>query len=340
MYCCSNCFDDRHLLTVVLPRFGGSIGTCDYCGTLETLLVAPADLRDEFELLLGAYEASSTGKPLLDQLTDDWQVFTKSCLGSGRAVQLLNDILGDQDFAVGRYIPKEGEGGVLLEKWHEFRSELMRRNRFFPKRRPNLRRLRELLAYLLAPACECLRVMFRARILDGEKPYLAEQMGAPPAAVALHGRANPAGIPYLYLASDPETAVSELRPHTGDRACVADFALPSKLKLVDLRDPKGTVSPFAMPDESKIVLLRRDLAFLNELGHELTRPVGSRGAQIQYLPSQYLCEFIKSCRFNGVMYKSSVGPGVNVALFDPGIATVGQVRQYSVTRVSVDAVRI
>lgn len=338
--CCPDCIGDAFLRREVFPVLGKGAGPCEFCGADAELLVEAMQLQDHFERLLGAYEVASTGRGLVELLACDWGLFAHSRLSSDVASRLLAAVLGDDTFANSRYVPKTPQEVGLLLQWQEFRSELMHRNRFFPKRRPNLKRMKELLAYLLAPPDECPKVMFRARILDGERPYLPAQMGAPPAEVATHGRANPVGIPYLYLASDTQTAVSELRPHVGDRACVAAFTLPGKLKLVDLRDPKRTASPFAMADEGKIALLRRDLAFLAQLGQELSRPVGSHSAPIQYLPSQYLCEFIKRCRFDGVMYKSSVGPGVNVAVFNPGIAGVGAVRQYSVSEVSVRAVPV
>ena len=34
------------------------------------------------------------------------------------------------------------------------------------------------------------------------------------------------------------------------------------------------------------------------------------GAPIDYVPSQYLCEFIKNCEYHGVVYSSSVGDGI------------------------------
>jgi hypothetical protein len=72
------------------------------------------------------------------------------------------------------------------------------------------------------------------------------------------------------------------------------------------------------------------------LGEELSRPVVPRSAPVEYLPSQYLCEFIKHCGFDGVVYRSSVGPGVNVALFDANRARVGCVTPYQVDRVTVE----
>jgi hypothetical protein len=165
-------------------------------------------------------------------------------------------------------------------------------------------------------------------------------MGAPPKRIASHGRANPVGIPCLYLGLTEKTAISEIRPHTGEMACVADFTTPNTLNLVDLRDPKKKASPFLLDDAKDIGRMRRDIPFLERLGDELTRPVLPQAAAIDYTPSQYLCEFIKKCGYNGVIYRSSVGEGMNLALFDPALATPGNVTQHRVTRVSVDTMII
>jgi hypothetical protein len=91
-----------------------------------------------------------------------------------------------------------------------------------------------------------------------------------------------------------------------------------------------------MSDEREIALLRGESAFLARLGDELTRPVHPRKAHISYLPSQYLCELIKDCGFDGVAYRSSVSTGMNIALFDPGRATLGAIVQYEVKQVHVE----
>lgn len=161
-------------------------------------------------------------------------------------------------------------------------------------------------------------------------------MGAPPKRLASHGRANPPGIPYLYLGSTAATAVSEIRPHAGEVACVATFDVPAEFTAVDLRNPRQLVSPFVLEVENEIGLMRVDIEFLERLGEELTRPVLPQAAAIDYVPSQYLCEFIKKCGYDGVVYRSSVSDGINLALFNPARATPRQVEQYKVTRVSVD----
>ena len=96
------------------------------------------------------------------------------------------------------------------------------------------------------------------------------------------------------------------------------------------------VSPFLLEDAADIVRLRADLPFLERLGDELTRPVLPQAAAIDYTPSQYLCEFIKKCGYDGVVYRSSVSEGINLALFNPSLAACGTVTQYRVSRVSVD----
>ena len=91
----------------------------------------------------------------------------------------------------------------------------------------------------------------------------------------------------------------------------------------------------ALSDASAIGQLRADIPLLDRLGEELTRPVLPSGVAIDYVPSQYLCEFIKKCGFAGVVYRSSVSSGRNLALFEPGRAQPGAVIQYDVTSVTV-----
>ncbi|MGZ5482965.1 MAG: RES family NAD+ phosphorylase, partial [Pyrinomonadaceae bacterium] len=169
-----------------------------------------------------------------------------------------------------------------------------------------------------------------------DAPFPTSQMGAPSSRYASYGRANPAGIPYLYLGSTETTAISEVRPHAGGTVCVAQFKTSNNLKLVDLRNPKKTVSPFELEDATAIGRMRSDLPFLLRLGDELTSPVLPEAAAIDYTPSQYLCEFIKRCGYNGVVYRSSVSAGINLALFDPTLAEAGAVASYRVTGVSVE----
>lgn len=335
MWCCANCIDDRHLRRQVIPELSNLIGTCSYCGSAGQALIEPIFLREQFELIVSVYTADPNGRTLVEWLKDDWAMFTHERMDVAHAKELLADILDDGDVVRARFSATSSKSNVLAN-WEELRAELMHSNRFFPQTVINLDRLGQLLPYLLLNEEDIPRYWHRSRIQQTASQYEIVEMGAPPKHLASHGRANPAGIPYLYLASTVLTAISEIRPHTGDLVSVAKFSVPEGLKIVDLRHPRRTVSPFILSDENEVSLLRGDIDFLEKLGQELTRPVLQKSAAFDYIPSQYLCEFSKKCGFDGVMYRSSVGDGVNIALFNPELGSVLEVASHHISCVSVE----
>lgn len=333
MKCCPVCFGDRGLLNNIFPFRSHEKGTCDYCRSPSVALLEASDLVEYFQLLISAYRPDPTGKLLVRWFREDWGLFDH--LDDAGAKDLLADVLDDGNIVRRRFRAHGVIGIDPLGDWQKLRDELMYQNRFFPSTEMDLERLSQLLSHLRVSLEELPTIWYRARIQTSETPFPLDQMGAPPKRFASHGRANPAGIPYLYLGSTPTTAVSELRPHTGEVACVAKFTTPEGMKLVDLRRPRRTVSPFLLPDAADVVRMRCDLPFLERLGEELTRPVLPHAAAIDYTPSQYLCEFIKKEGFDGVVYRSSVSDGINLALFNPAL-TPTEISQILVTRVSVE----
>jgi hypothetical protein len=335
-YCCPECFDDRGLRDDIFPSLDPDQGTCDFCGTPDTLLIEPTRLTDWFELLVNVYQPDDEGKSLVEWMKNDWQLFSHSQMDVAHAKELLGDILDNGDIVRRRFTPSPSYMSEGVAQWETLREEIMYANRWFVDASINLDRLRQLLDLLLA--AELPSQWFRARIRTDDQDFTIDRMGAPPKRRASHGRANPAGIPYLYLGSKPETAAAEIRPHTGELVCVADFTI-ANIRAVDLRHPRKLVSPFILTDAAEIGQLRADLPFLERLGDELTRPVQPSGAAIDYIPSQYLCEFIKKCGFDGVVYRSSVSDGINLALFDPQKAIGGSVARFNVVKVSVEVAR-
>jgi len=333
MFCCAECFGDRELRKNIIPTLSVSRGTCDYCESQDVDLVSPGLLGDLFELLIGAYEHDDDGATLVELMKQDWQLFSHPKMDVAHAKDLLGEILDDGEIVRRRFSPSSSFTSTGLFQWETLREELMYKNRYFLDQDIDADRLRGLLSFLLAD--DLPTVWYRARIIAGEAPYDISEMGAPPKRLVSHGRANPAGIPYLYIGSRPDTAIAEVRPHTGEAACVADFTIQGTLTAVDLRNPRQLVSPFVLADAAAIGQLRADLPLLEKLGEELTRPVLPRGAAIDYVPSQYLCEFIKKIGYDGVIYRSSVSEGINLALFDPARAVAHAVEVYDVESVSV-----
>lgn len=333
--CCPNCFGDRGLRNYIIMARDPGRGTCDYCGSVDVNLIEPRQIADVFETLVGAYEESPDGKQLVQWMKEDWQLFSHPTMDIAHAKELLSEILDDGDVTRRCFRPSAFLSETLAQ-WEKLRDELMYENRYFLDNALDESReehLGQLLGHLIAD--DLPEIWYRARMKIGEVVFPIGEMGAPPRRLAAHGRANPSGIPYLYLGSRPVTAAAEIRPHTGEVACVAEFKLTGPVKAVDLRDPRRLVSPFLLGSASAIAQLRADIPLLERLGDELTRPVQPQSAAIDYLPSQYFCEFIKKRGYDGVVYRSSVSDGINMALFDPSKAIGLTVTQYNISRVSV-----
>lgn len=334
--CCPRCFDDRGLEKQVIPTFSNHTGTCSYCESENVSLVTPGLLRDVFETLLSIYAEDASGITFAECLKQDWELFSHPRMDVANASILLFDILDEPEIIRKKFSPKNPANQNGVDLWVSFKNELMNMNRFFPKNKMDEDLLGKLLNHLVIDPSEESEDWYRARIQESSTPYAIEHMGAPPKNLASQGRANPAGIPYLYLASEKSTAVSEIRPHTGQLASIASFRLRENLQVVDLRNPRKTASPFVINNSTEIAKLRSEVGFLTQLGSELSKPVQSNSAAIDYLPTQYLCEFIKTQTYDGVLYNSSVGEGINLALFDTHSADATAVLSQTVSRVSVE----
>jgi hypothetical protein len=59
------------------------------------------------------------------------------------------------------------------------------------------------------------------------------------------------------------------------------------------------------------------LPFITKLEQELSKPNRRNDSELDYLPTQYLSEFIKSIGYDGVEYQSSLyAEGYNLAIFN------------------------
>ena len=164
------------------------------------------------------------------------------------------------------------------------------------------------------------RPVFRdcEKIRDDPVPFSDERM-KPLQDQASEGRVNPKGIPCLYLATDKETAMSEVRPWPNLRISVGEFKTVRELRLIDCsKHPSGAVAFYeGEPDDQKkaaVVWADIDRAF--------SRPVAPGDKASDYIPTQILAELFKNNDFDGVLYKSSLADGQNLALFDINAATM------------------
>lgn len=339
MFCCPHCFDDSFLLDHI-SKLSKKIGNCSFCARINVPVISPDNLTDDFQAVISAYTKSQeeSSSLLLEWLRNDWGLFNH--LSGEQANLLLVQILDDPDITHETFLPIVTAQTSSVMKWSSFREEIMWKNRFFFKQDLDLGGLQDLFeVYLETDSSELNNTLYRARIQQDDETLSLIDMGRPPAKLAKNGRANPLGIPYLYTASTPETAIAEVRPHPGDRLWVAKFDLAPSLRLLNLRHPKTTISPF-QEEQTRIPNLRQELAFLSRLEEELSKPILPRVADLEYLPTQYLCEFIKNCGYEGVVFKSSISQGVNVALFNDDKVQPSSMTLYEVTELNYQQVQV
>lgn len=335
--CCPNCFDDAAIRSHLIDQVITSVGTCPRCDATVARRANPEDFYQWFSSLLSSYEEDETGERIEALLEAEWGMFANSPLSATERRVLIADVMGDPEILRRSFLPLGVTPSQSLEAWDYMVEEMMHARRWFSQSDLDLLRISRLLDRLVVSQSDLPdHEWTRGRILGPGGTFSAEDMGAPPKELAGNGRVSPAGIRCLYVASNPETAAAELRPHPGERIALSEVTLDAGLRFADLRDPRALVTPLLL-EESDVKRVREDLPFLQRLGEELTKPVHPNVSLYRYAPTQFLCELIKSNGFDGVLYNSAMttNDGINLAVFDPNNASVAHPRICTVGRVTV-----
>ncbi len=330
MYCCSNCFSD-YFLKSHINAVSKKRGKCSFCKTRKHFpLIVPAELLDLFQPLFDLYTENTKGQLLNQLLHSDWHIFSKK-IDNHSQLQLLVKITGNINIPNIKFTSRLTLNKSSISQWNNFVNELKHENRFFPKNTIKTSHLTELFDYLIIQKAENPKDIYRARINRETGGFSLDQMSSPPPVKSCDGRANPKGISYFYGASDQKTAIAETRPYKSDNVFVAKFKVIKKISLIDLRKPKKTISPFGLDDDSLILLYEEHMPFLEHLSASLSQPVLPHRKELEYLPTQYLCELIKNNTFNGIIFKSSLEAGDNYVFFDDSLLTATKLESFIIT---------
>jgi hypothetical protein len=152
------------------------------------------------------------------------------------------------------------------------------------------------------------KLQFLDSYIAKKVPYNNAGIIAPPPRIATSGRANREGVSYYYLASDEQTAVTEVRPHPGHYVTVGQFALLDDLKLVDLI----TCNLFEFSKSEKAL---ETYVTIKELAEEFQKPI-TPDVLNRYLKSQFIADIAKNLGYDGISFNSSVANGTNLAIFN------------------------
>ncbi|MES0446902.1 MAG: RES family NAD+ phosphorylase [Desulfobacterales bacterium] len=164
---------------------------------------------------------------------------------------------------------------------------------------------------------------------DIEAPCPPERMN-PLVDKATEGRANPKGIPYLYLATKKDTAMAEVRPWLGSLISVGQFKTTKDMVLIDCsvhydRNPCYVVEPG--PDEM-------EQAVWSHIDMSFSKPITEDDKTADYVPTQIIAELFKVNGFDGIMYKSMLEEGHNIVLFDVDSAKLVNCNLYKLDKIS------
>lgn len=209
--------------------------------------------------------------------------------------------------------------------WESFVNEVVYHNRFNPNH-PIVEFLRDSLQQHIS-IIRAGTILYRARVINyfssgaestgfikfihnedcgSYEGYDEQNSFVPPAKFVNAGRANPERIVYLYAAKEIITAIGETRPRIFDHISVAKIEIQQDLRLAD----------FTIVEEEKEPSL--NTAKLMEIEHAFSKPCREA---IDYIPTQYIAEYVKTLGYDGIAFRSSYVPGgTNITLFNPEVA--------------------
>lgn len=146
------------------------------------------------------------------------------------------------------------------------------------------------------------------------------------------GRANPKGIPYLYLATTKETAMAEVRPWLGSKISVGQFRTEKNMVLINCSvNHKGLLLYLEEPDAEE-----KEQAVWADIDKAFSEPITVNDRIADYVPTQIIAEFFKNEGFDGIFYKSMLGEGYNAALFEIDSATLVNCNLFEANSLSFD----
>ncbi|WP_162796301.1 RES family NAD+ phosphorylase [Pedobacter namyangjuensis] len=310
-------------------------GRCNFCELEETFVIKCEDMAEHFDQLFELYVDYAGGNislnPERTYLLDEhlqfyWsRLFNTNVLKTKDVKNLVNQIGRGSAFFSEVLFERPVEFKVLTNigaipaldlqlKWQSFSEEIKEKNRFFLSEKIDTDELQSIFERLAVTYPKD-TTFYRARISD--EPLEIAQLGKPPQKSTTPGRANPVGIPYLYVSESEETTLYETRIALHEGITIGKFIAKEPLSLVSLKNV-ADYGPFEILDRGfSLEEFIQYRPYLQRLEHELSKPVRKQDVHLDYLPTQFLCELIKSLGFDAVEYKSAMHKhGYNLAIFN------------------------
>lgn len=335
----SNCFSDKTFKSIVDSLH--NVGTCEITKS-ENQNVYDSNTNEELlpylEQILDLFTPVSSMKHIqgvekysasLYDILEKWNMFSvksydieiilKAIFHSklDENAQIFTENVIISEFLNEKYMNQS----AILKKysWKEFCEDIKYHNRFHSSE-VNVEQLTELLKFLKLEIPSGKLSLFRARICDAAHYDIGykddKDIGAPPKNVATAGRINSEGIPCLYLADSDITTFHEVRARVYDHITLGVFENIVPLNIIDLCY-LDSITPFQYEDVD-LTWFAINIEAIKQIAKEISKPMRRFDKDIDYVPTQYIADYIKNLGYDGIKYKSTINEGgINYAIFDP-----------------------
>lgn len=335
---CKNCFSDSELVGFIISQ--AKSNNCDFCGSKNIECVPIEELYDFFNELLGNFKKDAAGQPLKSIIQVKWSLFNSL----KHAYDILNHFIYDTKSIFSNADEKVNFSDEILDNvnyWNKLRQQLIEETRYLT----NINYLTDDLGwdgfFSSQTKLEKGKKLYRARVHhnSSEPPFPVDQMFCPPKERATAGRANPAGIPFLYLSDNPQTVLYEVRAAYLDELSIGSFILNNKITadifISDFTETQTIFHPTKVSERIKSSLLKE------KISAELSKPLRRYDSEIEYITTQFICEFIKVFTgVHGIKFRSSLHTiGNNIVIFDQSIMECIKVEKVKVNKVDISAIK-
>jgi hypothetical protein len=348
MNVCDKCFADLEIKQFIISTSKNQ-GRCDCCDE-NGALIDVRELLDFFTEFITIFKENNVdGRSLVELIQEDWFIF--SSIDTGTKFFSSFDVLTSLASIAGVSLPGlkldpmirvtyVDEISESVSYWHNLKDDLKWERRF-------LTDIEEMTGInwnsilRISAKMDSRNLLFRARINQNGQvsPFNKENMGKPEKYFSTAGRANPQGIPYLYLSKALETTLYEARATFLDNISIGTFRIKDNVELT-LVDFTQKFSPFTQ--EGQIINFTKEKLIKDAISKDLSRPLRRYDSELEYIPTQFICEFIRfNIEADGIQFKSSLEKeGVNIVLFDQSKVECIDVEVHQITEVKIKSSKV
>lgn len=333
---CKKCFSDKELIGFIVSQ--GKIGNCDCCKSEDIETIELIELLDFFKEVFDNFQIKAEGKSLISLIQGNWNLFSNLECGH----KILNEALNQTQSAISNSDDLVEFSNEILENinyWSILKEQLKWERRYFT----NIDRLTEDLGwdsfFESKTTVSSDETFFRARLHQNSEEDIIpmNKMSSPPAKYASAGRANPIGIPYLYVSDNEETILYEVRASYLDEISVATFTkneeYQNEIIISDFTEIPTLYHPNGVNRKIKSTLLKQLIS------RDLSKPMRRYDSELDYIPTQFICEFIKTfTNVQGIKFRSSLhNVGSNLVLFNQDTMKCRSVKKVQISNVNIRA---